>query len=120
MADSNQNLISIFFKLTNRNNTLIYTVDIGQPITIIGGALCIMTDNSEVIDFTVLVNGVTYHILSNYRINNDYPDQFIKTINRLTLEAGTKIYIQAKNTFGVSTNPDISGYLSVIKQPKLN
>lgn len=120
MADIGQVQQSIFFKLNNRSETRIYTVDPGQPITIIGGSLSILTDNSETIDMVISTAGVKYTILSNYRINNDFPDTFIKAINRMTLEAGTQILLTAKNSFGVTTNPDIHGYLSFIKQPKLS
>ncbi len=120
MADTNQNFQSQFFKITNRAKTNIFTVPAGQPITIIGGSLTILTDNSETIDMVVKINNEDYTLLSNYKINNDFPDSFIKSINRVVFEAGSILSIQAKNSFGVSTLPDIHGFISFIKQPKLS
>lgn len=119
MSSATDNFISKLFKLNNRNNTLIYTVEADRPIVIIGGSLSILSDDSEQIDFSVAVNSVTYTLLRNYKIDNDFPSQFIESIKRLVLNPGDSIYIQAKNSYGVTASPDIHGQLSFVRQPKL-
>lgn len=118
-SEITNNFISKLFKLVNRTNTLIYTVEADRPITIIGGSLSILTDDSEVIDFSVISGSITYIILRNHRIDNNTPSQFIESIKRLVLNPGDQIYVQAKNSYGISSLPEIHGHISFVRQPKL-
>jgi len=114
------NFLCKYFKITNRTLNLIHTAEADMPITLIGGSLTILTDDSEVIDFIVRSNSIDYTILKGFRIKNDSPDLFFKLISRLVLNPGDQIYIQAVNSFGVLTLPEIHGTLSYVRQPKLN
>lgn len=113
------NFYTTFVKISDRLNNLIYTVDVNQPVVIIGGNLTINSDDSEVIDLKVISNSIEYLILKNFRISNIQPEQFINSILKLALNPGDRLYIQAKNSYGISINPDISGFISFVKQPKL-
>ena len=108
-----------FIRIQDRTNKLIYTVPNDQPVVVIGGNLTINSDETEVINIKVVSNSVEYLIIKNFKISNINPEQFINSILKLALNPGDQLYIQALNSYGIVSNPDIYGFISFVKQPKL-
>lgn len=119
MSSITDNLFSIYSKIVDRNSNTLYVVEADRPVTLIGLTSTILTDDSETIDLKVVSNNVTYYLLKSYRIENSKPDNLIKILNRLTLNPGDSLIVQANNSFGVSVLPEIHFCISFVRQPKL-